>query len=87
MATKFPGSKLKSYSPKAIAQAPPEQRRHLLRRFWLPAVLMLALAAGGLTGIIAAYNSTIPAQRMKLRHLLLTAPVWLRESMLTTVKL
>lgn len=56
MATKSPGSKLKSYSPKAIAQVPPEQRRHLLRRFWLPAVLLLALAAGGLTGVIAAYK-------------------------------
>src|SRR6266550_1156926 len=56
MADKFPGSKLKSYSPKAIVNAPPEQRRHILRRFWLPAVLILALAAGGLTGIIAAYE-------------------------------
>src|SRR6266550_903690 len=56
MADKFPGSKLKSYSPKAIVTAPPEQRRHILRRFWLPAVLILALAAGGLTGIIAAYD-------------------------------
>jgi penicillin-binding protein 1A len=28
----------------------------LLRRFWLPAVLLLALAAGGLTGIIGAYE-------------------------------
>src|SRR2546423_9299106 len=54
MATKSPG--LKSYSPKAIYSAPPEQRRHILRRFWLPAVLILALAAGGLTGIIAAYE-------------------------------
>jgi penicillin-binding protein 1A len=35
-------------------KAPPAQRRNL-RRFWLPAVLLLALAAGGLTGIIAAY--------------------------------
>ncbi|HVQ37358.1 MAG TPA: PBP1A family penicillin-binding protein [Pyrinomonadaceae bacterium] len=56
MATKSPGSKLRSYSPKAIVNAPPEQRRHLLRRFWLPAVLLLALAAGGLTGIVAAYQ-------------------------------
>src|SRR6266550_2968621 len=55
MAAKSPGSKLKSYSPKAIYTAPPEERRHILRRFWLPAVLLLALAAGGLTGIIAAY--------------------------------
>lgn len=36
--------------------APPARRRHFLRRFWLPAVLLLALAAGGLTGIIAAYQ-------------------------------
>ncbi len=56
MAAKLPGSKLKSYSPKAIVTAPPEQRKHILRRFWLPAVLVLALAAGGLTGIIAAYQ-------------------------------
>ena len=42
--------------PRAILQAPPAQRRHLLRRFWMPAVLLLALAAGGLTGIIAAYE-------------------------------
>jgi penicillin-binding protein 1A len=56
MAAKSPGSKLKSYSPMAIVHAPPEQRRHLLRRFWFPAVLLLALAAGGLTGIIAAYE-------------------------------
>jgi penicillin-binding protein 1A len=56
MAAKFPGSKLRAYSPKAIVMAPPEQRRHLLRRFWFPAVLLLALAAGGLTGIIAAYE-------------------------------
>src|SRR5712692_2709370 len=56
MATKFPGAGLKAYSPKAIVTAPPEQRKHILRRFWLPAVLILALAAGGLTGIIAAYE-------------------------------
>jgi penicillin-binding protein 1A len=56
MAAKSPGSKLKAYSPKAIVTAPPEERRHLLRRFWLPAILLLALAAGGLTGIIAAYK-------------------------------
>src|SRR5437879_1511201 len=56
MAAKSPGSKFKSYSPKAIVNAPPDQRSHLLRRFWLPAVLLLALAAGGLTGIIASYK-------------------------------
>jgi penicillin-binding protein 1A len=56
MAAKPPISKLKSYSPKAIVTAPAEQRRHILRRFWMPAVLLLALAAGGLTGMIAAYE-------------------------------
>jgi penicillin-binding protein 1A len=44
------------YSPKAIINTPPEQRKHILARLWLPAVLLLALAAGGLTGIIAAYE-------------------------------
>src|SRR5215831_6684148 len=44
------------YSPTAIINTPPEQRRHLLARLWLPAVLLLALAAGGLTGIVAAYE-------------------------------
>src|SRR5688572_7811331 len=53
MASKYP---LKAYSPKAIVTAPPAQRGHLLRRVWLPSVLLLALAAGGLTGIIAAYQ-------------------------------
>ena len=46
----------KAYSPRAALNAPPAQRRHLLRRLWLPVVLLLALAAGGLTGIIAAYQ-------------------------------
>ena len=32
------------------------RRGKFLRRFWLPAVLMLALAAGGLTGIVLAYQ-------------------------------
>ena len=44
------------YSPKAIINAPVEERKTLLSRFWLPAVILLALAAGGLTGIIAAYE-------------------------------
>src|SRR5213080_1325322 len=56
MSAKPPVNRLKSYTPQAIVTAPPEQRRHILRRFWLPAVLILALAAGGLTGIIAAYE-------------------------------
>lgn len=56
MAAKHPGSRLKSYTPNAIYSAPPGERKHILRRFWLPAVILLALAAGGLTGIILAYQ-------------------------------
>jgi penicillin-binding protein 1A len=40
----------------ARLEKPTAQHRHFLRRFWLPAVLMLALSAGGLTGIVAAYQ-------------------------------
>src|SRR5467141_98173 len=46
----------RALSPRAVLAAPPAQRQHILRRFWLPAVLLLALAAGGLTGIIASYK-------------------------------
>jgi penicillin-binding protein 1A len=56
MAAKPPFNRLKSYTPQAIYNAPPSERKHVLRRFWFPAVLLLALAAGGLTGIIAAYQ-------------------------------
>jgi penicillin-binding protein 1A len=53
MAAKSPHSR---YSATAIINAPPAERTHLARRLWLPAVLLLSLAAGGLTGIIAAYR-------------------------------
>src|SRR5437899_8054692 len=56
MAAKPPINRLKSYTPGAIVAAPPGERKHILRRFWFPAVILLALAAGGLTGIIAAYQ-------------------------------
>src|SRR5882672_1540859 len=56
MSAKPPGSRLKSYTPQAIVMAPPNERKHILRRVWFPAVILLALAAGGLTGIIAAYQ-------------------------------
>ncbi len=46
----------RSLSRRVVINPPPEQSQHVLRRFWLPAVLCLALAAGGLTGIIAAYE-------------------------------
>src|SRR5262249_2788352 len=54
--TKSPIAGLKSFSPRAIVNAPPEERRLTLRRLWLPCVLLLALAAGGLTGMEAAYK-------------------------------
>src|SRR2546422_2448956 len=47
---------LRTFSARTVLNASPIERRHMLRRFWLPAVLLLALAAGGLTGIIAAYQ-------------------------------
>src|SRR5450432_4540083 len=46
----------RTLSQRSITKYSPTQRRGILRRFWLPAVLLLALAAGGLTGIIAAYE-------------------------------
>src|SRR6266567_8876119 len=46
----------RTFSPRAVFNAPPAERQRMLRSFWLPAVLILALAAGGLTGIIAAYE-------------------------------
>jgi penicillin-binding protein 1A len=45
----------RTFSQRAVLNSPAE-RQHKLRRLWLPAVLLLALAAGGLTGIIAAYQ-------------------------------
>src|SRR5467141_3530777 len=56
MATTSPGSKARGNSPRAFVSAPQSGRRNILRRFWLPAVLVLGLSAGGLTGIIAAYE-------------------------------
>jgi len=46
----------RGFSARAVLNAPPAERQHILRRFWLPMVLLLALAAGGLTGIVAAYQ-------------------------------
>lgn len=47
---------MKPYNQKNVVKAPINTRASLLSRFWLPAVVLLALAAGGLTGIIAAYK-------------------------------
>jgi penicillin-binding protein 1A len=41
---------------KSRLSQPTVKRRHFLRRFWLPAVLLLALTAGGLTGVVVAYE-------------------------------
>lgn len=43
-------------APRALPEAPGARQIHFLRGFWFPAVLLLALAAGGLTGIITAYQ-------------------------------
>src|SRR5437867_7954357 len=47
---------LRTFSARAVLNAPAHERQNILKRLWLPAVLLLALAAGGLTGIIAAYE-------------------------------
>src|SRR5216684_4151813 len=56
MAAKSDSLKSRSYSPRVISTRPPSGRSTILSRFWLPAVVGLALAAGGLTGIVAAYE-------------------------------
>src|SRR3984893_955416 len=55
MAAKFDRPKSSSYSSKASFSGP-RMGSSILSRFWLPAVLALGLAAGGLTGIVAAYQ-------------------------------
>jgi penicillin-binding protein 1A len=49
-----------------LDKPPVLKRRHFLRRFWLPAVLLLAIAAGGLTGMITAsqINTSRAAQEV-----------------------
>jgi len=42
-------------SARAFAR-PATRQRHFLRRFWLPAVILLAVSGGGLTGIVMAYG-------------------------------
>src|SRR5215210_9357416 len=42
--------------PKARSLPAHAPRRRALRRFWFPAVLLLAISAGGLTGIVLAYS-------------------------------
>ncbi len=44
-----------STAPRPAPRLAPK-RRNFLRRFWLPAVLLLAIAAGGLSGIVFAYQ-------------------------------
>jgi penicillin-binding protein 1A len=49
--------KLRANAPsKTAAPKTVPRRRSLLRRFWLPATLLLAIAAGGLTGVVVAYQ-------------------------------
>jgi penicillin-binding protein 1A len=42
--------------PRSRLNAPRPPFHHSLRNLWLPAVLLLAIAAGGLTGMVAAYQ-------------------------------
>ena len=56
MASDSSRAKIKAYSPRNIVNSPPAERHNLIRRLWMPIVLLLALAAGGLTGIIASYQ-------------------------------
>ena len=55
MAARSDRLKSRSYSSNAIASERP-MGRSILSLFWLPVVLALGLAAGGLTGIVAAYE-------------------------------
>lgn len=48
-------NKTRNTDARSLARQPQKKRR-LLRRFWFPAVLLLAIAAGGLTGIVLAYS-------------------------------
>lgn len=41
---------------KRVPSSSTSSRRSYFRRFWLPAVLLLAIAAGGVTGIVLAYE-------------------------------
>ncbi|HEX7173919.1 MAG TPA: PBP1A family penicillin-binding protein [Pyrinomonadaceae bacterium] len=43
-------------APRRRMPPPPARRRGILSRFWLPAVILLAITAGGLTGIVLAYQ-------------------------------
>jgi penicillin-binding protein 1A len=50
------GKELRPRATLAHATRPAPKRPSLLRRLWLPTVLLLAIAAGGLTGIVVAYE-------------------------------
>lgn len=52
MSSKVPRPRAPLARPAAILT----ERRHPLHRFWLAAVLLLAIAAGGITGIVVAYQ-------------------------------
>ena len=53
----MPAKQTRANAPsKGAAKTAAPRRRSLLRRFWLPATLLLAIAAGGLTGVVVAYQ-------------------------------
>src|ERR687894_1379805 len=49
-------NKTRANAPSKASAKHAPRRRSLLRRFWLPATLLLAIAAGGLTGVVVAYQ-------------------------------
>src|SRR3712207_491824 len=53
---------------------PATRRRQTLRRFWLPAVILLAIAAGGLTGIVLAYSLNYSRAAEEVKALALYRP-------------
>ncbi len=58
----------------ASAPRPATRRRQLLRRFWLPAVILLAIAAGGLTGVVLAYGLNYSRAAEEVKALALYKP-------------
>src|SRR5437764_5253083 len=61
-------------APARKTATPRARRFQFLRRFWLPAALLLSLAAGGLTGIIGAYQLNHNKQAEEVKSLLTYHP-------------
>ncbi|HLM58417.1 MAG TPA: PBP1A family penicillin-binding protein [Pyrinomonadaceae bacterium] len=53
---------------------PAPRRRQTLRRFWLPAVILLAITAGGMTGVVMAYGLNYSRAAEEVKALALYRP-------------